>query len=452
MTTLALVKRNQYFDSVTLLQISAKLTALPGVETASAVMATDLNRQLLAGSGLATGESEAAGVNDLVVALRSIDDASGQAAMQCAEQLLRARQDAAPMLDQPSRSLRGAARRLLTADALVAVISVPGRYAAAEAWQALSAGMHVFLFSDNVPAQDEVELKRYAVEHELLMMGPDCGTAILNGIGFGFANSVRRGNVGLIGASGTGLQEISVLIHQAGGGISHVIGCGSHDLSDAVGGLTTLHALRLLAEDAATETIVLVSKPPADAVARRVLDAARHTGKDIVACFLGWTGRAEGIALAGTLEDAARLATNQPPIGLDPGRERAVVLGAYCGGTLASEARLLLPGSEIVDFGDDQFTNGRAHPMIDPTLRNRAILESPAELVLLDFVLGTGAHEDPAGAFVPIIEQAGGKRFFGHVAGTDLDRQGLDRQKALLANAGVTVFDSNAAMARAAQM
>jgi FdrA protein len=342
---------------------------------------------------------------------------------------------------------------------------VPGQYAAGEARLALAEGMHVFLFSNNVVLEDEVALKRTARERGLLMMGPDCGTAILNGVGLGFANVVRRGSIGLVGASGTGIQEIVSLIHRAGHGVSHAIGTGSRDLHAAVGGSTTLHALALLAADSATKTVVLVSKPSDPSSARNVLRALASTGKRSVAYLQSVDLEVPpGVARAGNLDEAARLAigdapreTPTPPV---PDRK---VRGLFCGGTLREEAAAVLgPDAVLIDFGDDQHTRGRAHPMIDPTLRNRAILQAGRDprvgVLLLDFILGLGAHPDPVGAARPAIEEAvsaardGGRELpvVAHVVGTDLDTQGLASQEAALRSVGVRVYGSSYAAAVAA--
>jgi succinyl-CoA synthetase alpha subunit len=341
------------------------------------------------------------------------------------------------------------------------VISVPGPYAAAEARQALAEGMHVFLFSDNVSLEDEIELKQRARDQGLLVMGPDCGTAILNGVGLGFANVVRRGRIGLIGASGTGIQEVSCLLDRAGAGISHAIGTGGRDLHEQVGAITTLQALDLLSADPGTDSIVLISKPPAPAVAHTVLEAAAHIGKPVVACLLGAALEPPaGVQVATNLYQAARLAApnaawssigpeSLPKLRRHEGQDQVRAL--YCGGTLCEEAELAVGhdgGHQFIDFGDDRYTRGRAHPMIDPTLRNQAIasaLHDPAVAVLLlDVILGYGAHADPAGALAGAVCDAGRSvAVVAHVVGTTGDPQGLARQEQTLREAGVELFGSN---------
>src|SRR5438552_6673271 len=308
----ATVRRNAYVDSVTLLQVSAEMVSLAGVRDAALVMASNSNRQLLSDSGLLVGDAQTAGPNDLVVAVRASDDAVAAAALQHAEALLAGRRrgnTSGEPSSNPPRSLRSAHRA--DPEANLALVSVPGPFAAGEARQALADGLHVFLFSDNVSIEDEIDLKRSARGKQLLLMGPDCGTAMLNGVGLGFANVVRRGRIGLTGASGTGIQEVTSLLHQAGEGVSHAIGTGGRDMYAAVGGITTLQALELLAEDPETQTIVLVAKPSAPEIAERVLNKAAQTGKAVVACLLGAKLQPPaGVQLAHNLYQAARLAAS----------------------------------------------------------------------------------------------------------------------------------------------
>jgi succinyl-CoA synthetase alpha subunit len=469
-STVVSVRQGAYVDSVTLLQVTAEVRALAGVEDAALVMGTELNRELLRNGGLWADSLVSAGPNDLVIAVRASSDAA--MAIEHATRLLFARQSAPAIgATLAPHSLKAALRA--QPESNLAVISVPGAFAAAEARQALAAGLHVFLFSDNVPIEDEIDLKRRAREHGLLVMGPDCGTSILNGVGLGFANAVRSGSVGLIGASGTGLQEVTTLLHQGGAGVSHAIGTGGRDMDARVGGSTTLQALELLRVDPKTRMIVLVSKTPDAEVAQRVLRAASETGKPVLACLFGYSGEVpSGVTLAPHLFGLARLVAPRlgdpelelPKIRLTAGQRQ--VRGLFCGGTLCEEAATLLESSSVdhvlIDFGDDRYTRGRAHPMIDPTLRNAAIVEAGADprvaALLLDVILGFGSHPDPAGATLPAIREAHARgtadgrelAVLAHVVGTDADAQGLTAQTARLRAAGVHVYGSNVHAATAA--
>ena len=486
---------NLYRDSVSLMQLSAALGKLPGVEQASAVMATPGNLEFLRQAGLVDGDI-APRPNDLLVAVRGKSTAQLEAALQSALAAL----DKEPERNVGTASAEAALRSLQMAlarspGANLALISVPGDYAAAEAMKALRLGLHVMLFSDNVALADEVALKRYAAAQGLLVMGPDCGTAIIDGVPLGFANAVRRGAVGVVGASGTGTQQVTSLVHRRGGGISHAIGTGGHDLGKDVGGITMLHGLRLLARDADTKVIVLISKPPSPAIAREVIAAARKAGKPVVINFIGSGEDPSGgnLHVARTLDDAAsaaialakgrkpsRVSTSpvKPPR-LKFKRGQRYIRGLFSGGTFCYEASALLgdvwsnapvdPKSTLenpwksrehtlIDLGDDVFTRGRPHPMIDLRLRNERMLEEAADpqvaVILLDVVLGYGSHADPAAEIVPVLKKikkkSGSPVIVASVCGTDEDPQGLERQEAALREAGVLLSESNAAAARLA--
>jgi succinyl-CoA synthetase alpha subunit len=354
----------------------------------------------------------------------------------------------------------------------VAVIAVPGAYAAVDAHQALSAGLHVFLFSDAVSLDDEVALKRRGRDRGLLVMGPECGTAIVGGVGLGFANRVRRGPIGIVGASGTGIQEVTSLVHRLGSGISHALGTGGRDLDAAVGGITTLQAVDALGADPDTRALLIVSKPPSPGVADAVLRAAVATRKPVVACLLGHARPAlPGVSTAATLDEAAaeavRLAGGAVRELERPRRAArgagGAVLGLYSGGTLCDEARRLVggPPHRFVDFGGEEYTRGRPHPIIDPSRRNAALVEASADpgvaVVLLDVILGDCAHPDPAGALRPALGEARARRegrdltVVAHVVGTDQDPQGLEKQEAVLRELGVVVCASNRIAAETAR-
>ena len=438
------VERGRYLDSVALMRVSRRVGALAGVEAAALMIGTPSNKALLREAGLLCADGERAEPNDLIIAVRASNAA---AAMDAAVAML------AEKPAQPSAGLRttSSLRRGLELEpqANLALISVPGAFAAQEARNALERGLNVMVFSDNVSIEDEVALKRLAKERGLLVMGPDCGTALIAGAPLAFANVVPRGEIGIASASGTGLQEVSCLIARLGGGVSHGIGVGGRDLDERVGALGMLSAIDLLDADPATKTLVLISKPPSPRVASAVLERVRQSKKRSVVCFLG----ANGSTLTEAAEQAMgkKLAADTPSTGRAKGR----VLGLYCGGTLAAEAEILLGDSgECVDLGDDEFTRGRPHPMIEPELRNehiRKALADPAIGVLLfDVVLGFGAHADPAGVLLEGLK--GSKKVaIASVTGTEQDPQGFSRQVAKLRAAGVHVAPSNAYAARLAR-
>jgi FdrA protein len=488
------VRRGVYQDSVTLMRLSRDMEAVAGVRRAAAMMGTPANRDLLDQAGLLDADGHAAGPSDLVIAVVADTAAAAEGARAAAEEALGARRSAPATGPTRPRTLAGGLHAL--PGATLALISVPGAYAGVEARRALEAGLHVMLFSDNVPLATEVELKRVASERGLFLMGPDCGTAIVAGVPLGFANAVPRGRIGLVAASGTGLQEVSCRLAAEGEGVSHAIGVGGRDLGDAVGGVMTLAALRALADDAETKVVVVIGKPPGPAVAARLAEAMRALGKPSVLHFAGADGAG---ATTATLEDAAlaavALARGHTPRAVEfsrPATEieaivaaaagalapgQRFVRGVYSGGTLAWEAVALLrsrlsevpwdihgrgPGHRVVDLGDDAFTVGRPHPMIDGTVRCERIACEAADpatgVLLLDLVLGHGAHPDPAAELAPALASArrtaaaAGRTLpiVASVIGTEDDPQRRSRQAGRLHAAGVLVMDSNAQAARLA--
>jgi FdrA protein len=480
------VRRSTYFDSIVLMRISREIAALPGVEEAGLVIGTPANKEILREARILGRDGENAEPGDLILALRATDAEAAAAALTHAKQLLdRPAASGAPSTVAAPRSIRAALNEM--PDANLALISVPGHFAPDEARKAMSAGLNVLIFSDNIPVADEVALKREARERGLLLMGPDCGTAIIGGVPLAFANVVPRGDIGIIGASGTGIQEVSCLIAQAGRGVSHAIGTGGRDLSAEVGAITTLMAIDALEADAATRHVVVISKPPAAAVAKLVLDRVARSPKPFTVCFLG----ANDLTLpanaraATTLKAAAELAIGKalapagPP--LLPTERGRFARGLFVGGTLCTEAQIVfraaglvvasnvpapgaLPmaaasdgksGHLMIDLGADEFTRGRPHPMIEPALRERPLAQALADpevgVVLLDVVLGYGAHPDPAGHLVGALARCDrGPLIVASVTGTDGDPQPRAEQVQRLVDAGVTVAESNADAAQLA--
>lgn len=502
MVTRCLVKPSFYRDSVVLLHLSRELKGFPGVAEVGVLMGTPANKSLLDQAGLLTPGADAAGPNDLVIAVRaaSADVASG--ALANAESFLTSgRRRLEAVVRVVPRSLDSALRHFPEVN--LALISVPGACAGRETRKALRRGLHVMLFSDNVPLEEEVALKELAMSAGVLLMGPDCGTAIVNGVPLGFANAVPRGRVGVVSASGSGLQQVSSLLATMGEGISHALGVGGRDGSKAVGGAMTVMALEVLAADPATELLVVLGKPAEREVRARIEAEVRNLGKPCVLVLLdaGVQPARNGlVTTVATLEDAARAAVARlqgrawrPVIFTAPVREvrsrveavrskmaksQTAVRGLYAGGTLAHEARLILEPllgpiasnlaacteistpHQILDLGADEFTVGRAHPMIDPTFRSDQILAAGRDpalaVLLLDVVLGHGASADPSGDLAPAIAAArqearkGGRELavVASVVGTAGDPQGLSTQIARLEAHGVWVMPSNAQASR----
>ena len=553
------VRRGFYLDSVVLMRISATLSEREGVESASLMIGTPSNLEILDEAGLLTEAGRAAGPDDLVLAVRAAGEETLAAALEAAE----------ASLDGTANGSEGGQGRAVgrlpgvraACEALpganLAIVSVPGPFAAREARRALAAGLHVLVFSDNVPVEEEVALKREARERRRMVMGPDCGTAIIAGVPLAFANRVRRGEIGVIAASGTGLQELSVLVHRGGGGISHGIGVGGRDLGDDVGGLGTFMALDALEADPDTRHIVIVSKPPGPRTEAALLARLADCPKPVTLCLIGGDGTdedagrdgdrdgngsgveggAEGpsrrVASAPTLRDAALFALGAGPdgeggdsgansqapghetgspaapatSGSDPARRppRASgqptfpparpgrIVGLYSGGTLCAEGQAILrrtglavasnapipgaapfasdaasrrparadsvpphAGHAFIDLGADEYTAGRPHPMIEPAMRTGALAETLADptvaVIVLDVVLGTGSHPDPAAPIAEALGSAASDRppVVASVCGTELDPQNYDAQRRTLERVGVFVAESNADTVEAA--
>lgn len=476
------VRKGTYLDSVALMRMSRTVAAMDGVEECGMMMATPANKRIMTDAGVLGPEGDAAGPGDLLIAIRAKDQASGDSALAAARGLL----------DKPKgvsgsasawmpRTIRAAAAADPAAN--VALISVPGAFAAAEARKALARGLSVMMFSDNVPVEDEVALKQEARGRGLLMMGPDCGTAIIGGVPLAFANVIPRGRIGIVGASGTGIQEVSCLIANNGGGISHAIGTGGRDLKKEVGGITTLMGIDLLDADPATDHVVIISKPPADVVAKAVIERVARSRKPFTICFLGASPSLPRNATAApTLEAAAFAALGRtvpqtrPPV---PARARAKgIRGLFAGGTMCAEAQIValqaglsvasnvpVPGATeatgtadavLIDLGDDEYTLGRPHPMIEPAVRDAPLAAALADrsvgVVLIDCVLGYGGHRDPGGHLAQALSGRAkdGPIVIASVTGTEADPQVRSRQVASLEAAGVVVAPSNAAAMRMA--
>jgi FdrA protein len=507
MAIAGVVKKNHYQDSLKLMQLSRKLSALPGIRKAAAIMATEANLKMLREAGLIGGAPDGANANDLIVAVDAESESKAREAIDMLDSLITPASQRAGA-SEPVKSMDAALSVFPGAN--IALISVPGEYAKLECSKAIEKGLHTFLFSDNVTIEEEIEIKRRASGRGLLVMGPGCGTAIINGTGLGFANVIERGPIGVIAAAGTGMQEVTSLITNAGSGITHAIGVGGRDMSEEVGGIMTLDALRILGGDNNTKVLLIVSKPPSKRVAEKILAAIGETGKPAVVCFLGHSMRTPGdenIKLVSTLEEAAYSALalvngsgkKYMPV---PGkgwkrqagkyvraqkRGQRYLRGIFSGGTLCYEAQHILTetlggiysnapldkknrlkdsnvsiGNTCVDLGEEEFTVGRPHPMIDAALRSERLISEAAKpdvaVILFDVVLGYVASPDPAGDLLPAIRSAKASArkkgrslaFVSHVCGTDGDPQGLRDQEKKLTKEGVMVFPTNAWASRAA--
>lgn len=504
------IRKNAYYDSVTLMLISKEIKKMEGISEALIGMGTDLNREIAYNVGLATPEFEAVTANDLFIAVECDKEAAFKACQKKMEELLNKKSEAKGA-DYYPPTLEGAVK--IDPDLNIAIISVPGKHAADVAQGCLDRNINVMLFSDNVTIEEERALKECAYKKELLVMGPDCGTAIINHVPLAFANAVRAGDIGIVAASGTGTQEVSSIIDQLGGGVSQVLGTGGRDLKKEIGGLMMKLCLEALTNDPQTKVITLISKPPAKEIATEILTIASRAGKPVVVCFIGGDRNeieSYGLTAAISLEDAAckavALSKGEPVkdfLEFTMGKEKAEALakeeafklaksqkyvrGFYTGGTLCDEAmKLMLAklehiysniplqpedmlidarnsksyGHTFLDFGDDEFTVGRPHPMIDPSLRAERVIvdsrDSECAIIMVDCVIGYGSHENPAQDLADAImtakaaAEAEGRHLIvvAAVCGTEGDPQSLSRTQKQLTDAGAVVLPSNAQATR----
>ncbi|MBC8174312.1 MAG: acyl-CoA synthetase FdrA [Candidatus Marinimicrobia bacterium] len=508
MVVRGVVKKGEYFDSISLMTVARELNELGGIIDSAVIMGTRENKSILKSSGLLLPEFNTAEDTDLIVAIKSETEDIADSVLSRIDEYLKQLGERGETTDQfLPKSIEGALQFL--PDANLALISVAGKYASIEAQKALKNGLHVMLFSDNVSLENEIELKKYAKEKGLLLMGPDCGTAIINGVPLAFANVVNGGNVGIIAASGTGLQEVSCIISNRGSGISQAIGTGGRDIKNEVGGLMFIEAIKMLSSDPDTKVMLLISKPPDTRVIEKIAFILKDIKKPVVAVFLGaeiQQIRKDRFNTALTLEEGALIAVALS-LGKDIdsvakmideqyikikkiaedeakklNRSQKYIRALFSGGTFCYEAQILfrdaLPGvysnvpsgyshnikysfkSEkhtVVDLGNDEFTTGRLHPMIDYSIRSKRIIDEAIDpetaVILLDIVLGYGSNPNPLSEIIPVIEKAKiiaekGNRYLSiicSVIGTDQDPQNWSEVVNGLKEAGVLVMESNAA-------
>ena len=495
------IRKNQYYDSVFLMGVNKRLSESQGVLQTAVLMGSDKNKELLADIGVQDVRIDAAQPNDLIVAVVAESLEIVNAALGKIDDALNAVVETSPLSSLHTFE-DGLAQK---PNANLVVISVPGEYAAHEARKALNAGLNVFIFSDNVSIDDEFALKQLAAQKGLLVMGPDCGTSLIGGAGIGFANAVRKGSIGVIGASGTGLQEFTSQVHNSGLGISQAIGTGSHDLSDKIGGLTTFAALDALEADSQTQAIAVISKPPGAKTLVKLIERLKSCKKPVVSCLLGAdikdAHKNSNLVIAHTIDDAVQLAiakaggetmSLQTQLSADElktaSREKAnwspeqkYLRGLFAGGTFCYQSQQIFRDAGIpvnsntpfnpkyklvdsdrshehtvVDMGADEYTVGKPHPMIDGTQRKQRILaeshDPQAAVLLLDFILGYNSSMDPVGELLDAIiaarqtvqKRGGYLAVIASICGTVDDSQDMNLQTRMLRDAGVVVFQSNA--------
>lgn len=495
------IRKKQYYDSVFLMGVNQKLGNFEGIRQTAVLMGSEKNKSILSNMGMTDSRIEEAGPNDLIIAVIGETDQAVSHALEMVDSVLQGLD--AKKTEARFNTMEEGLSQL--PDANLAVFSIPGEYVPHEARKAIEAGLNLFIFSSNISMDDELELKQLAEQNDLIVMGPDCGTSLIGGIGIGFANVVRQGEIGVIGASGTGLQEFTSQIHNAGFGISHAIGTGTNDVKDKIGGITTFSALDVLEKDPSTKVIVFVSKPLGDQLVKKLVSRIEECKKPVVCCFLGLdsqlrlpkkTDRVVRIideavsASIGLIEPSIK----SEKLELTPeeiswcekekglwSSDQKYLRGVFAGGTFTYQSQQVLKDAgirvysnapldypmtlvdpdvsqnhTIVDMGDEFYTLGRPHPMISGALRNERIVQEAKDhkmaILFLDFILGYNASMDPAGELLDsiILAQSEAQSHGGHltvvasICGTDQDPQDLAMQKALLKEQGIYVFNSNA--------
>ncbi|HEC2152310.1 acyl-CoA synthetase FdrA [Staphylococcus delphini] len=490
-----IIKENTYQDSIVLMLLSNKLNSIDGVKKVSVMMGTPANKDIFRASGLGSDELDQANPNDIVVVIDTEDEAKVTEVDEMVEATLKGENSVdATSNEQEAHNWKRALE--LANNPNMALISIPGQYAAMEAENALNEGLHVFMFSDNVPKADELRLKEMAHEKGLLVMGPDCGTGIIHSVPLAFTNIVKEGNIGLVGASGTGIQEVTTIIDREGTGVTNAIGTGGRDLSTEIGAITMLDSIKALNQDPKVKVITVISKPPAKEVKDKVLNVLRNIEKPVVTLFLGDkpTYHEPGIYHAYTLEEAARvsvqLSNGEVPnfkpsiltdIDVNFAEGQIGIKGFYSGGTLAYEAAMLInhtlkntksekqegymlktEAHAVIDLGDDIYTQGKPHPMIDPEKRiemlEASIEDETTAVILLDDVIGNGSHDDMATELAPTISKViqhakdRGRNIvvLATVVGTEQDHQGYQQQIDILKRAGAVICETNDQMVRTA--
>ena len=509
MKSRTLIEHNSYYDSVELMSLSNTITNREGVTDAIVAMATEMNKNLLNNIELATKESKNASQNDLIIAVKAVDKITLDNTFDFINEQLNSKKSSNQKENLKASTLKQGLEIL--PDANMAIISCPGKYAFYEGKKALNKGLNIMIFSDNMTISEEKELKELGIKKNLLVMGPDCGTAIINQIGLCFSNKVEKGSIGLVAASGTGLQEVSVQISRMGFGISQAIGTGGRDLHEEVGGLMMLEGIKRLDRDINTKVITLISKPPSELVQNKIIKQVKKVSKPVIICFLDGDKESienEGMIYAPTLIQAAKKSvlaikkdeiiksniTNSVISNVENeigklNSSQKFIKGLFCGGTLTSEALCVIrekvnlvksnvsrnkyektmnPFEEehhlLLDLGSDEFTEGKPHPMIEPNLRNQYIVQEADKkstaVLLLDFEIGYGSHQDPVGESLDTLIEAKEiaksnncyLSIVAYVCGTEKDKQNLKNQEKKLRDIGVIVADSNEMASNIASM
>ena len=505
-----IIKKNFFRDSVQMMQFSQQLKDEQGVIDAAIVMSTVLNKNTLKNMNLLTEDGISATENDTLISINCQDENSLSNAIQKAEQLLTS------ISAKAKNEFTSLASALDTfSDANIASLSIPGQFVKEMATELINKQLNLFVFSDHVPLEDEIYLKNLALENNVLFMGPEAGTSILNGTVFGFGNRVRKGSIGIIGASGTGIQESSTMIDLFGEGISHGIGVGGRDLRNDIGGMMTMKAMEIFENDPNTKAVLLVSKPVDNYIRNKIINKINNfSKKNYVLCLIGDNENSVDTAkikfsksiqmsvlkilkllddnvykktkdvVRNQINDSIKLSES---LSKDLNEGQKFIRGFFAGGTLCYESKIILEQmigkiysnlssddeysikgnvsskeNTLIDFGEEEFTSARPHPIIDPLLRRNRILEDANDpnvgVIIIDIICGINAakntmafHAETIKKAIEIAREQGRKlSVFTYICGTENDVS--KNELKLLADSGAKLFTSNALMSFAAAL
>ena len=497
------IEKNRYIDSLETLFATTVLNDQPGIEMGYIGMCNSTFRDVITDIGLMTDEIAACSENDYVIVAEAESQEAFDLAVAEVDKSMETKDSGQETAEYDTTDAALAAHPEVN----LVQIAVPGDCALEEAKKALNAGKHICVFSNNVPFEDEREMKELAREKGLLCMGPDCGVANINGSALVLSSINNRGPFGIVGASGTGIQHVAAILHEAGSGVTQTIGVGGNDLKDPIGGISMLMGLDALEHDPETKYIIVISRKPGEKTLPVICDKLKSLSKPCVVLFMGCEREiveATGSVWAENLDDCGIKALQLIGVDYSLGTEEELdaiareavegmapeqkyVRGGYSGGTYMDEAMHAMYGeigdvwsncplnpdyqlkdsyqsveNTVIDYGEEEFTLGRPHPAIDPSIRKPAVLREASDpkvaVICLDFILTPPGHPDPAGYLVEDIKKAqemaaerGGKLvFIASVLGTTADFQNIRVQEQELRDAGVIVCTSNARAARLA--
>ena len=467
------VIEGRYIDSVLLMQISREIEKMQGVSKASCMVATAENISFLEMAGFHPPSGVSG--NSVIIAVEAESSKKCEDAINNAINLI----DTGMVQHKTSYTLDDLPDLISTDDFPVVFISTPGEYAYDVADKSLDSGANIHIFSSNVPIEQELRLKTKGASKGLFVMGPDCGTSIIHGKGLGFSNALEAtGDIGIIGSSGTGIQELSVLMDRNGLGVSYAIGVGSNDLKESINGIMSKQALNFLKERCSA--IAVVCKKPDPSVERALLESMGNIPSVFISLGSDKQYSSGNTYVTGNIDDAVshlmskigkgrKIQQEAFPKMKEPGKDRKLLRGFFVGGSLCYQAQAILHGKGIhvfsnapadeqyrvekdfdnlnvcIDTGAEEYVAGKPHPMIDPVSRNSFLVRESSRndvrVILFDIILGYGSAEDPVAG---LDKMKNGPVLVASICGTEKDSQGYQSIRKRLEDKGVVVFRSAA--------